>query len=203
MVDSCRRSARSSESPSNEQPLVLVVDYSEDNGELYATYFEHLGYRVARVGGVNRTRRLLSLSPAAIVIDLAGLSLNECDIARQLRAASLEELVIVAVSSHSSDAELNWSDEQGPDVVLAKPCVPSVVARHVRARLEAANRSVSGYPKPMPDAAPKSEGPRSKRTRPVDRKDRTAVSCRSSVTPAYSRAKTLARDEAARRRSRA
>src|SRR5688500_3315328 len=131
MVGSCRRSR--SESTTSELPLVLVVDYSDDNGELYATYFEHLGYRVVRVGGADHARRLLSLRPAAIVIDLAGLSLNDCDVAHQLRAAALDELVIVAVTSHSSDADMNWSDENGPDVVLAKPCVPSVVARHMRA----------------------------------------------------------------------
>jgi two-component system, cell cycle response regulator DivK len=122
-------------SEKGESPLILVVDDVEDNRELYASYLEFLGYRVAMAAdGHEALGKAFELHPDAVLMDLSLPGVDGWEVTRRLKQnASTQEIVVIALSGHThyaADAKFS-----GADAFMAKPCLPETVADEIRRAL--------------------------------------------------------------------
>jgi CheY-like chemotaxis protein len=121
--------------PDSEGPLVLVVDDVEDNRELYATYLEYVGYRVAMAAdGYEALAKASALHPDAVLMDLSLPGVDGWEVTRRLkRDEATKEILVIGLSGHThyaSDAKLS-----GCDSFMAKPCLPETVAEEIHRAL--------------------------------------------------------------------
>lgn len=123
------------------RPLVLIVDDMVDNRELYATYLEFLGYRVAMAGdGYEALAMATELHPDAVLMDLSLPGVDGWEVTRRLKQdEATKEILIIGLSGHTHytrDAELS-----GCDSFMAKPCLPQTVAEEIRRALSKSKTS--------------------------------------------------------------
>jgi CheY-like chemotaxis protein len=116
-------------------PLVLVVDDLADNRELYATYLEFIGYRVAMAAdGYEALAKASELHPDAVLMDLSLPGVDGWEVTRRLkRNEATREILVIGLSGHThyaADAKLS-----GCDSFMAKPCLPETVAEEIRRAL--------------------------------------------------------------------
>lgn len=119
------------------QPLVLVVDDAADARVLYGEYLEYLGFRVETAeNGAQAIQSAQRECPAIIIMDLAMPEVNGWQAIKHLKSDPLTaDVPIVALSAHVFGEELQRAREAGADLCLAKPCLPSQLARVIRALL--------------------------------------------------------------------
>jgi two-component system cell cycle response regulator DivK len=120
-------------------PLVLIVDDSSDARTIYREYLESCGFRVVTAeDGELGVQAAKTEWPAAIVMDLAMPNVDGIEAIRRLRADPMTaDIPIVAVSAFAfGPMPLNARDA-GADMCLSKPCLPTQVARVVRAMIAA------------------------------------------------------------------
>jgi CheY-like chemotaxis protein len=124
--------------------LVLIVDDSPDARAIYGEYLRYAGYRVITANnGEEGLAAAQAEWPAVIVMDLAMPQMDGWEAMRRLRADPLtSEIPIVALSAYAFGDAPERSREAGADLCLSKPCLPSQVARVVRAML-ASSRGIS------------------------------------------------------------
>lgn len=122
-------------------PVVLVVDDFVDNREMYGEYLEHVGFRVIEAAdgataiAIARTER-----PSVIVMDLSLPGIDGWEATRILKADPMtRDIVILAVTGHAEAASQARAIAAGCDAFIAKPCLPSDIAEHVKRALDAAN----------------------------------------------------------------
>jgi CheY-like chemotaxis protein len=118
-------------------PLVLVVDDAPDARVLYGEYLEYLGFRV---GTASNGREAIELArtewPAIIIMDLAMPEIDGWEAISRLKNDPLTaEIPIVALSAFAFGEELQRARLAGADLCVAKPCLPSQLARVIRAML--------------------------------------------------------------------
>jgi two-component system cell cycle response regulator DivK len=103
----------SSSSGSPQPRVVLLVEDSEDNREMYATFLTQSGFRVLQASTASQALREIARErPDLVVTDvitLTGLSLTPEEIQRALQA--------------------------GSEVVLFKPCLPDTLLSEIRKAL--------------------------------------------------------------------
>jgi len=118
-------------------PLVLVVDDSADARALYGEYLEYLGFRVETAE--NGAQAILSAQrawPAIIIMDLAMPEVDGWQAIKRLKSdPHTADIPIVALSAHAFGDEPQRAREAGADLFLSKPCLPSQLARVIRAML--------------------------------------------------------------------
>ena len=115
----------------DERSLVLVVDDSPDNREMYVQYLEMSGHRVIEAAdGREAVARALSDSPHAIVMDLSLPVMTGWEAVARLKAdARTAQIPVLALSGHVvPPAEAH---DAGFSAVLEKPCAPEDLARTV------------------------------------------------------------------------
>jgi two-component system cell cycle response regulator DivK len=118
-----------------QKPLILVVDDLEDNRDLYAAYFEYVGYQVATAAdGHEALAKAFELQPDAVLMDLSLPGVDGWEVTRRLRQnESTRQILVIGLSGHShyaADAKVS-----GCDAFLAKPCLPETVAEEIRRAL--------------------------------------------------------------------
>jgi CheY-like chemotaxis protein len=118
-------------------PLVLVVDDAPDARALYGEYLEYLGFRVETAeNGAQAIQSAKRDWPAIIIMDLAMPEVDGWQAIRRLKSDPLTaEIPIVALSACAFGEEPQRAREAGADLCLSKPCLPSQLARVVRAML--------------------------------------------------------------------
>src|SRR5262249_14642149 len=118
-------------------PLVLIVDDAPDARALYGEYLEYLGFRVETAeNGVQAIQSAHREWPAIIIMDLAMPELDGWQAIRRLKADPLtSDIPIVALSAYAFGEEPERAREAGADLCLSKPCLPSQLARVIRAML--------------------------------------------------------------------
>jgi two-component system cell cycle response regulator DivK len=124
-------------------PLVLVVDDSADARALYGEYLEYLGFRVetAENGAQAIQSARGEWRPAIIIMDLAMPEVDGWQAIKRLKSdPSTADIPIVALSAYSFGEEPQRAREAGADLCLSKPCLPSQLARVIRAMLVKRNR---------------------------------------------------------------
>jgi two-component system, cell cycle response regulator DivK len=119
-------------------PLILIVDDSDDTREIYSSFFQHSGLRVAlAVDGDHGLWKVAMLKPAIIVMDLSMPVLNGWDATRELKAdPRTKHIPVIALTGHVSDENLRRAKDVGADAVLTKPCTPDALLVVVRRLLD-------------------------------------------------------------------
>ena len=111
------------------------MDDGPDATGLYREYLEFCGFRVMIAGSLNAVLDAQANIPNIIVIDLSSPRVDASETIRQLKAhPRTTDIPLVALSGAAPDETLR-ARAAGADVCLAKPCVPSQVARAIRALL--------------------------------------------------------------------
>ena len=130
------RSAAQPQLPPGTAPaLVLFIDDQPDGKGLYREYLEFCGFRVTIASGLDVVVRTDAHLPDVIVIDLAVPRIDGFETIRQLKAhPSTSHIPMVALSGLSGE-HIPLARAAGADVCLAKPCVPSQVARAIQTLL--------------------------------------------------------------------
>ena len=118
-------------------PLVLVVDDAVDARALYGEYLEYLGFRVETAeNGAQAIQSARRESPAIIIMDLAMPEVDGWHAIKRLKSDPLTaDIPIVALSAYLFGEEPQRAREAGADLCLSKPCLPSQLARVIRAML--------------------------------------------------------------------
>jgi two-component system cell cycle response regulator DivK len=107
-------------------PLVLVVDDFDDNRLLYATTIAEAGYPVEEASnGAEALAKIGAIRPAVIIMDLSMPVLDGWEATRRLkRDPRTADIVVIAVTGHTTNYGLHQAREAGADAVLIKPCLP-------------------------------------------------------------------------------
>lgn len=118
-------------------PLVLVVDDAADARGLYGEYLEYLGFRVETAeNGAQAIQSARREWPAIIIMDLAMPEVDGWQAIKRLKSDPLTaDIPIVALSAYAFGEEPQRAREAGADLCLSKPCLPSQLARVIRAML--------------------------------------------------------------------
>jgi len=118
-------------------PLVLVVDDAPDARTLYGEYLEYLGFRVETAcNGAEAIQAVTRDWPAIIIMDLAMPEVDGWHAIKRLKGDPLTaDIPIVALSAFTFGEEPQRAREAGADLCLSKPCLPSQLARVIRAML--------------------------------------------------------------------
>jgi CheY-like chemotaxis protein len=130
-----RSAAQPQPSAGPSPALVLFIDDQPDTKGLYREYLEFCGFRVTIASGLDVVVRTDAHLPDVIVIDLAMPRIDAFETIRQLKAhPTTARIPMVALSGLSGDG-IPLARAAGADVCLAKPCVPSQVARAIQTLL--------------------------------------------------------------------
>lgn len=118
-------------------PLVLLVDDAPDARTLYGEYLEYLGFRVETAAdGAQAIQSVRREGPAIIIMDLAMPELDGLQAIRRLKSDPVTaDIPIVALSAYAFGEEPERARDAGADLFLSKPCLPSQLARVIRAML--------------------------------------------------------------------
>jgi CheY-like chemotaxis protein len=121
-------------------PVVLIVDDSEDNRELFAMCLERLGYRIElAVDGLDGLERARATRPSVILMDLAMPNMDGFEATRQIRMdAQLASVHIIAVTAFSDAVSTQRALGAGCNAILAKPCPPEILTACVESAVQAA-----------------------------------------------------------------
>ncbi len=114
------------DAPRSAAPLVLVVDDFDDNRLLYLTTIAEAGYPVAEAtNGREALDKIGAVRPAVIVMDLSMPILDGWEATRRIKAdPRTADIVVIAVTSHTTNYGLQQAKDVGADAVLVKPCLP-------------------------------------------------------------------------------
>lgn len=118
-------------------PLILIVDDSIDHRLLYAEFLEFCGFRVVTAeDGEQGIAAARHEWPAVILMDLSMPVMDGWEAIQHLREDPMtRDIPIVALSAYAFGDDPIRARDVGADLCLAKPCLPSQVARVVRAML--------------------------------------------------------------------
>jgi CheY-like chemotaxis protein len=125
-------------------PLVLVVDESTDQREVYSAELAGAGFMVLEASdGATAIEKTLRFGPHALVLDLSLQGVDGFKVARRLRADDrTTDVVIIAVGSGSADRSELVALAAGCDAFMAKPVLGAALVGEI-VRLLAAKRSVA------------------------------------------------------------
>jgi len=115
-------------------PLVLLVDDSEDNREVYAQYLSFSGFRVEiAVDGVEAVEKAGRLHPDVIVMDLSLPRLDGWEATRQIKSApATSGIPVIALTGHAVSESKRKALDAGCSGYLTKPCLPDVLVSEIR-----------------------------------------------------------------------
>ena len=119
---------------SGASPLVLLVDDSEDNREVYEQFLKFAGFRVEiAVDGVEAVEKAASVKPDVIVMDLSLPRLDGWEATRRIKAApETTAIPVIALTGHAVSESKRKAQEVGCSGYLTKPCLPEVLVSEIR-----------------------------------------------------------------------
>jgi CheY-like chemotaxis protein len=129
--DSCHRSSE------NASPLVLLAEDYEDARDIYTTYLECHGYRVVTAAtGEEALRAARERRPDLLLLDIRMPGMTGTEVMQILRTdPTFAGIPMVAFTAHALEDERLAALASGFDQVIAKPCLPDELLRHVQAIL--------------------------------------------------------------------
>jgi CheY-like chemotaxis protein len=121
------------------RPLILIVDDTGDNRQMYAEYLEYDGYRVEQAGsGAEAVVFAEEVNPALIVMDLSMPDMDGWEATRRLKAdARTRSIPVLVVSGHALRGAEKSAREAGADAFVVKPCLPEDLSAKIAAMLAA------------------------------------------------------------------
>jgi CheY-like chemotaxis protein len=123
---------------SGAPPLVLVIDDTEDNRDVYVQFFRHQGWRAsAAEDGLEGLRLASEQHPSCIVLDLGLPKMDGWEVAARLKAdPATREIPIIACTGHAGAELKKRALAAGVAEYVVKPCLPTdllaVIRRHLR-----------------------------------------------------------------------
>jgi two-component system, cell cycle response regulator DivK len=123
-------------------PLVLVVDDYDDNREMYSSYLEFAGLRVAEaVNGKEALSKTQELMPDLIVMDLSLPGIDGWQATRAIKAdPRTRDVLVLALTGHALQGAHESATRAGCDGFLTKPCLPEDLCREIQRMLAARTR---------------------------------------------------------------
>jgi two-component system, cell cycle response regulator DivK len=117
-----------------QPPLVLLVDDSEDNREVYAQYLSFSGFRVeSAVDGIEAVEMATRLHPDVIVMDLSLPRLDGWEATRQIKSApATSGIPVIALTGHAVSESKRRALDAGCSGYLTKPCLPDILVSEIR-----------------------------------------------------------------------
>ena len=115
-------------------PVVLVVDDTDDNVELFSTVLREAGFVVVTArDGAEAVETAALERPDVVLLDLSMPGMDGFEAAVRLRALENgSRMSIIAVTALTDAGSRARAHAAGCDAFLTKPCVPSSLVRHVR-----------------------------------------------------------------------
>jgi CheY-like chemotaxis protein len=120
--------------PSDDPPLVLLVDDYSDALDMYTEYFLFCGYRlVTAASGEEAVQLANSDPPSLILMDIRMQGIDGVRAMHLLRMnPALTDVPIVAFTAHALDHEVAGAILEGFDAVILKPCLPDVLVEKIQ-----------------------------------------------------------------------
>lgn len=130
--------------PTQQRPLVLVVDDLKDGREMCAEYLTFKGYGVAMAAdGVEAVEQAVEHVPDVILMDISLPKMDGLEATRRIRADErTRDVPIIALTAHALKSARDSALEAGCDSVVTKPCPPSQLEEAVRRQLDAGRRRI-------------------------------------------------------------
>jgi CheY-like chemotaxis protein len=115
-------------------PLVLVVDDYDDNREMYSSYLEFAGLRVAEaVNGKEALAKTQALMPDLIVMDLSLPGVDGWQATRTIKKnPKTRDILVLALTGHALEGASQGARDAGCDAFLTKPCMPERLADEIK-----------------------------------------------------------------------
>jgi two-component system, sensor histidine kinase len=109
--------------------LVLVIDDTPDNRDLYEAYLSSRGLDVlGAADGPSGLQAARTAHPDVIVLDLGLPRVDGWEVARRLKAdESTRDICLIAVTGHATGEARQRALDAGIDEYLVKPCPPDDV----------------------------------------------------------------------------
>jgi len=113
---------------------VLIVDDSAALLDALRAAFEDAGYQVgAAVDGEEVFRKMASLDPEAVLLDIYMPKINGADVCRLVKAhPHWKKTFLVLMSARISDREIDMYRRIGANEILRKPFEPAAAVETVR-----------------------------------------------------------------------
>ena len=113
-------------------PVVLLVDDSQDEREMYTQQLVATGYSVqVAENGEDALQRAAAQVPDVVVMDLAMPVLDGWEATRRLKE-TYPSVPVIVLSGHTGGEEGRRAKEAGSDVLLTKPFGPEALELAVR-----------------------------------------------------------------------
>jgi two-component system cell cycle response regulator DivK len=118
----------------DEPPLILIIDDTEDNREVYVQFFRHQGWRVsAAEDGIEGLRLAREQLPAVIVLDLGLPKMDGWQVAAHLKAnEATRHIPIIACTGHAGEDLKKRALAAGVSDYVVKPCLPGDLVARVK-----------------------------------------------------------------------
>jgi CheY-like chemotaxis protein len=125
-----------------DRPLVLLVDNSSDNREMYAEYLRTCGFRVIACSDSQASLDLARMCvPDIILLELRMNRMNGVEVLAQLRKEpSLGHVPVVALTASVLSYERAIAMAAGFTELLPKPCFPEDLANAIMRIVTAAEQ---------------------------------------------------------------
>jgi two-component system, cell cycle response regulator DivK len=122
---------------SDSAPLILVIDDTEDNREVYVQFFRYQGWRVeAAADGIEGLRLAAEFKPAVIVLDLGLPKMDGWEVAERLKAdAATRDIPIIACTGHAVEELKKRAFKAGVAEYIVKPVLPTDLVALIRRHL--------------------------------------------------------------------
>ena len=124
-------------------PLVLIVDDYDDNREMYSSYLEFAGLRVAEASnGRDALTKTRELMPDLIVMDLSLPGIDGWQATRAIKQdTNTRHILVLALTGHALEGASAGARDAGCDGFLTKPCLPEDLCREIQRMLSTATVS--------------------------------------------------------------
>lgn len=118
--------------------VVLVVDDTADNRDMYLEYFAFRGFAVEGAeDGASAIECARRLSPDAILMDLSLPGTDGWEATRILKSDPVTRgIVIVAVTGHAEPSHRQRAVDAGCDLFVSKPALPEDLVERVLGLIE-------------------------------------------------------------------
>ncbi len=113
---------------------ILLVDDYHDALDMWEGYLRARGYDVVTADdGLSGMQLAIDLCPDLIVLDLDLPGITGFEAAERLRALpTTAHIPLIAATGYSAGRQLDRARLSGFDVILLKPCEPSVLAGEIQ-----------------------------------------------------------------------
>lgn len=118
-------------------PLVLLIDDTEDDREVYVTFLQFHGLRTATASdGEDGLNKVADLKPDAIVLDLRLPVVDGFEVARRLKGSrETTAIPLIALTAEVTEQTRERAFTAGVDDFCVKPCSPPDLMDVIRQHL--------------------------------------------------------------------